>query len=237
MSRSARRAPATTPQAPSSGRPDPGEKRPDPGGGRTGVSRRGVRARLDILRAAGGLFAERGYRGAPLAAVAAEAGMTQPGLLHHFPSKEHLLMAVLAERDREARRRMRVVWDMGGRAALSALEDLVAHNAETRDLVQLFTVLAGESVSAEHPAHEFFTARYAQARERTRRVIERGQDRGEFRRDVDPAVVAALLLAVMDGLQIQWLLDEEVDMRAGFALLVDLLLRGLDETLSDADES
>jgi hypothetical protein len=38
--------------------------------------------------------------------------------------------------------------------------------------------------------------------------------------------VARLVVAVMDGLQVQWLLDDELDMAAPIDLLLDLLARG-----------
>jgi AcrR family transcriptional regulator len=182
------------------------------------------------------LFARHGYRGAPLAAVANAVAMTQPGLLHHFPSKEHLLMAVLEERDREAIRRMRETWIAGGEAAVHALADLVAHNATTPDLVQMFTVLVGEAVSTEHPAHEFFADRYAHLRQRTRRALETGQDTGQFRPDADTARLATLILAVMDGLQIQWLLDGDQDMPPTFALFQDMLLHYLRPEPTNPDQ-
>src|SRR5512139_1109271 len=188
---------------------------------------RGERTRAAIMDAAIPLFARHGYRGAPLAAVANAVELTQPGLLHHFPSKENLLMAVLEERDREAKRRMRETWFDGGEAAVSALADLVAHNATTPDLVQMFTVLVGEAVSADHPAHEFFADRYAHLRERTRRGLDQGKDSGEFRSDVDTATLAALILAVMDGLQIQWLLDGAQQMPPAFSVFQDMLLHYL----------
>ena len=51
--------------------------------------------RAEIVRAALEVIAERGYRGASLAAVAERVGLTQQGLLHHFPTKEALLVAVM----------------------------------------------------------------------------------------------------------------------------------------------
>src|SRR5690349_18350781 len=104
---------------------------------------RGERTRAAIMNAAVPLFARHGYRGAPLAAVADAVELTQPGLLHHFPSKEHLLMAVLEERDREGIRRLREGWYESGHSAMHNLESLVEYNATTRDLVQMFTVLVG----------------------------------------------------------------------------------------------
>src|SRR5690349_2770289 len=93
---------------------------------------RGERTRTAIMNAAVALFARHGYRGAPLAAVADAVELTQPGLLHHFPSKEHLLMAVLEERDRDGIRRLREGWQGGGRSALRNLETLVGYNSNPR---------------------------------------------------------------------------------------------------------
>src|SRR5512136_2390054 len=53
-----------------------------------------------VIREAIRFFGQNGYHGAKLADIAKAAGVTEPGLLHHFPSKAHLLMEVLTERDR-----------------------------------------------------------------------------------------------------------------------------------------
>ena len=185
---------------------------------------RGDRTRVAILDAAVPLFARYGYRGAPLAAVATAADMTPPGLLHHFPSKVHLLMAVLEARDQEAKRRVKGVLRDGGHATLTALQDLVAYNATTRELVQMFTVLVGEGVSADHPAHQYFVDRYERLRHGQTRALHHGQESGELRADLDMSLVASLILAVMDGLQIQWLLEEDVEMPPRFAMFIEMLM-------------
>jgi len=51
--------------------------------------------RDDILEQAEAHFAEHGYQGASLSAIARSAGLGNPGLLHHFPSKAKLYRAVL----------------------------------------------------------------------------------------------------------------------------------------------
>ena len=58
----------------------------------------GLARREAILRAASEVFAAHGYRGASLALIADRVGMSAPGLLHHFPTKEHLLIDLLALR-------------------------------------------------------------------------------------------------------------------------------------------
>ena len=45
------------------------------------------------------VFGQRGYNKGALVEVAEQAGMTHAGVLHHFGSKEALLVAMLQYRD------------------------------------------------------------------------------------------------------------------------------------------
>ncbi|MEU3077226.1 TetR/AcrR family transcriptional regulator [Streptomyces laurentii] len=178
--------------------------------------------RTEIVRAALEVIAERGYRGASLSAVAERVGLTQQGLLHYFPTKEALLVAVLEERDR---------WDTGGGRGrehwrLDLLESLVEYNAMRPGIVQTFSALLGESVTEDHPARAFFTERYAQTRAHLAAVL-RAEFGDELPGGLTPERAAPLLTAVMDGLQYQWLLDPEaVDMPAAFRDFLALLREG-----------
>ena len=61
-------------------------------------------SRARILAAALAEFAAGGYRGASVAAIAQRAGMSQSGVLRHFPTKEALLTAVIERVGRPAGR-------------------------------------------------------------------------------------------------------------------------------------
>ncbi|MFF1721403.1 TetR/AcrR family transcriptional regulator [Streptomyces sviceus] len=172
--------------------------------------------RAEIIRAALEVIAERGYRGASLAAVAERVGLTQQGLLHHFPTKDALLVAVLEERDR---------WDAvpNGSWRVDLLASLVEYNAMRPAIIQTFSALLGESVTEGHPAREYFTDRYSRVRA-SMAVALRTEYGDRLPNGLSPERTAPLLVAVMDGLQYQWLLDpESVDMPGAFRDFLRLL--------------
>ena len=192
--------------------------------------------RAEIVAAALEVFAERGYRGGSLAAVGERVGLTQQGVLHYFPSKDALLTDVLRLRDAldgqdpagsgtDHAGPDHPESDHAGPGGLAGVEALVARNMGRPGLVQCFTVLAAESVTDQHPAHDFFAARYRALRPQLAALLraELG-DPGPSGLTADQA--SALLIAVMDGLQQQWLLDPgQVDMAALVSAFAGVLRR------------
>lgn len=196
------------------------EKRP------VSESPEGARRKAAILQAATELFARNGYRDASLASVADAVGLTPPGLLHHFPSKPDLLEVLLKER--EQRDKAVVAEALGNHPGdvVRLLEALVAHNAAEHDDTWLHTVLSAEATSPEHPAHDFFVARYARVRNALGRTIaEQSSASGLAKEEID--ALATICMAVMDGLQVQWLLDPQADMTASFRIFGKLLQMAL----------
>ncbi|THV43562.1 TetR/AcrR family transcriptional regulator [Glycomyces buryatensis] len=181
---------------------------------------RGQIRREEIVLAAISVIAERGYRGASLAAVAEKVGLTQQGLLHYFPSKEALLIGVLQLRER---------WDTGGRDTLAEpltvaqTAAVVEANAHRPAIVRTFSALLGESVTEDHPAGEFFRERYRRVRRSVAATLR--QEWGDrLPSGLAPEEAAPLVIAIMDGLQFQWLHDPEaIDMPAAFRAFVSLL--------------
>lgn len=172
--------------------------------------------RAEIVRAALEVIAERGYRGASLAAVAERVGLTQQGLLHYFPTKDALLVAVLEDRDQ---------WDAvpATQWRVDLLASLVEYNAMRPGIIQTFSALLGESVTEGHPARGYFTDRYRQVRGSMAAVL-RTEYGDRLPNGLTPERTAPLLVAVMDGLQYQWLLDpESVDMPGAFRDFLALL--------------
>src|SRR4051812_17411260 len=162
---------------------------------------KGRAKRRDILDQASALFGEAGYRGTSLREIAARCGLSHPGLLHHFPTKESLLLAVLEHRDAEDQVRISEGRPSGA-AALRRMVDLAARNADRRGIVELFTVLSAEATAADHPAHDWFVERYRGVVQELEIAYAEAGAAGDLRPGVDPATAARQLVALMDGLQI-----------------------------------
>ena len=178
---------------------------------------KGRATRVQIVEAAMVLFGEVGYRSASLREIASRVGISHPGLIHHFPTKEVLLAAVLEHRD-EIDDSALAADLASGTALLDAVVRLVRRNAERPGIVELFTTLAAEATAPDHPAHRYFRDRYTTTVALLTRELEALRDTGALRPSVHPAAGARQLTALMDGLQVQWLLErgseEQVDMAA-----------------------
>jgi AcrR family transcriptional regulator len=185
------------------------------GGERRQPSRRGpyrktAARQQEILDAALAVFGRSGYRSGSIREIAEAVGMSQAGLLHHFESKDALLTAVLRHRD--DRSRALYSHNLGIEFLISAVE---AFKVTERGTAELYCVLSAEATAPGHPAHEYFTERYAWLRSVLTEVFGRMAAAGQLRGGVEPAAAARAAVAVMDGLQLQWLLDPgSVDMAA-----------------------
>jgi AcrR family transcriptional regulator len=182
--------------------------------------------RRQIIDAAAAIIAARGYWGLSVQDVADACGLTVNGVLHHVGSKDGLLVAVLDHRDHEDVRALAdllgvefpsqgwspeeltaVVRERGiGLARMC--EVVVARNAEQPEIVRLYSVLEGESLSPDHPAHDYFTARQRLALDGFAQLAPAG---------ADAPALARHLLAAMDGLQLQWLREPEMDLPRAWA--------------------
>lgn len=198
---------------------------------------KGERTRERILESATELFSRSGFHAVSLRDIATHAGLTHAGLLHHFPGKESLLIEVLSRRDREdARMLFGVDPDIGSRGLLALLVGLVARNMHTPGLVGLYVKISGEATDPAHPAHDYFIRRYRVLRERLAIILASLFDSADQPLDHDPAAVAQQLIALMDGLQNQWLLEPDaVDMHDSVRRFLAQL--GLDLTWMAPEET
>ena len=180
--------------------------------------------RDDLVSAAAKVYGEAGYHASSLREIAKRAGITHAGLLYHFPTKEALLAAVLERRDAEDSAREQLSAPPG----LEVLRRFIAlaeHNVRHRGIVDLYSRLAAEAISEDHPAHAYFARHYREAREAIAESFRALAKTGELRPGVDPDLAALTFIALMDGLQVQWLTTPtQVDVVGSLRLSLQTLL-------------
>jgi AcrR family transcriptional regulator len=179
--------------------------------------------RTRILDEALRIIGDNGYTGATVQQIADAVGMSKPGVLHHFGSRDALFTAILQRRDE-------VNADSYSMDSFT-VEDLIAtarHNATVPGLVALYAALTGEATSHSElsTSREFFTDRYQLVVSALTAAVRLAQVNGLVDLDRDPAVIARLLTAASDGLQTQWLLDPSIDMAADLETLWHAIVVG-----------
>lgn len=181
--------------------------------------------RTQILDAASEVFGEKGYVKGSLADIAERVGMTHAGVLHHFGSKDQLLLAVLAHRDATDVEHLEDKHIPAGLELFVHLVRTAELNEDRPGIVQAFTVLSAESVTDDHPAKKFFLDRYDALRSEAREALLSicSKEDPPAQSDVDKAV--ASIVAVMDGLQVQWLLaPDKIELARTSAFAIDAIL-------------
>lgn len=169
--------------------------------------------RVRILEACTQAFGQSGFHGAAMKDIAGRAEISLTGLLHHFPSKAELLMAVLEFRADQGRR---VMEECGARdpageplKALRGVLAVIAENAMHPGLVELHCVVSSEATSPDHPAHAYYTQRFVLLRRFYIAVFTTLRQRGELRSALSPAALSTMSVSLLNGLQAQWLYDRE----------------------------
>ena len=198
---------------------------------------KGVAKREEILTRALDVIAREGFRGASVREIADAVGLSQAGLLHYFGSKEQLLVAILAERDRRDARLIpidveTVREEPDGRFSAETFRRIIhaiaARLAAQPELVRLETVLQVEALNPAHPAHDYFLRREAMILDEFAALLA-----GHV---ADPRGVARLVLALFDGLAEQWLRSGQAfDFAAEIDQAAALLLAAAPDTRSASE--
>ncbi|MGW0665118.1 TetR/AcrR family transcriptional regulator [Streptodolium elevatio] len=168
---------------------------------------KGVARRAQILQTALEVFAAEGDRKASLREIAERVGLTTTGVLHYFGSREDLFLAIIDERDHEATAEAE-----GTEDPLAAILRTVRHNMGVPGLVRLYVAMTAAAPDPGHPAGPYFARRYGQLHEAISAGVAFMQADGRARDDLSADTLARLLVAAVDGVQLQWLVNPDIDM-------------------------
>jgi TetR/AcrR family transcriptional regulator len=148
-----------------------------------------------ILSAAETLFAEQGFDATSMNDIARLAGVSKANIFHHFNSKNELYLAVFGAACEESRARLEALESSAGsfveRLAHFAgghLQAILEHDNMARLILR--DLLENGEKRGQELAEKVLGPNFAKLVE----IIRQGQGRGELRADVDPAMVAVMLI-------------------------------------------
>ncbi|GAA1121169.1 TetR/AcrR family transcriptional regulator [Kribbella jejuensis] len=172
---------------------------------RRGPYAKSARRQAEIVASATSVFSARGYRGGSLREIAKQLDLSLTSVVHHFPSKSALLVAVLESADSAHADSFQA--DSQDKGVAYAVLQYVRRNVERPEMLRLLALMAAESSAPDHPAHEWFRTRYEQTIRMLALALRRDQQEGRVANPRDPHGIAESLVALWDGLQLQWLID------------------------------
>jgi TetR/AcrR family transcriptional regulator, fatty acid metabolism regulator protein len=171
--------------------------------------------RRRILDAAVRAFARKGYHACRVGEIASEAGVAYGLVYHYFTSKDEILETIFRD-----------TWSQMLTAIEAVEEDGVPAGEQLRkvcaivlrtwkrdpDLVRVLVREVTRSPQIQREVEEI-----EQAYAALQRIVQRGQDTGEFRDDVQPRLAALIVYGALEELLTSWVMgqlddsDEEVD--------------------------
>lgn len=148
-----------------------------------------------ILAAAESLFAEHGFDAVSMSAIGEAAGVSKANVFHHFTSKNELYIAVLRNACRAAVQHLDNLSNDAAGLPVRLTQFAHAHLENLLDHAQVARLVLRELLS-DNPRHgqELAENVYGEKFSRFVAILRTGQEAGELRADIDPAMVATVLI-------------------------------------------
>lgn len=166
--------------------------------------------RREILEAARTVFDASGYEATTIDAVALAAGVSKGNIYNYFPSKQELFKQVFME-DQTIRDYQAMAAAEGSvTKKLDLMLDtwfvrLAEQKAIARLMLEYWATAAREGCEGEMTAT--FQRMYRQWRDFITDLVRQGIASGEFSTQLDPAVAASLMVAFVDGVGLEAMLN------------------------------
>jgi len=161
-----------------------------------------------LLREALSLFVTKGYRATTLEQISSAAGLTKGAVYFHFGSKEAVLIQLLNRVESEVMAPVVEVLESSSGTASDRLVTFMRMHGEmgltNREDLLLLISMSIEFANQSGEAAERLKKMYQILYKPLERLIKRGQASGEFRRDAPAAEVAAVIVAMHDGVFLEW---------------------------------
>ncbi len=154
------------------------------------------RRRGEILAAAAGVFADKGYAGTTTREIALAADIAEGTLYNYFPSKRDILLAIVEETPAPMEAALAAAGDIRDRAALVDLVDRSLALPVSR--IPFLRAVLAEAWTDEELFHAFGHRRLAAIHRVLADFIRRRVADGTFR-PIDPDLTAQMIIGMFAG--------------------------------------
>lgn len=172
--------------------------------------------RRRILDAALAEFGDTGYYGTTMTQVAARAELSLTGLLHHFPTKDDLVIAALDHRSANYAELLRAEDDDRSGTPdpvqrLRRMVEVVLAEEQQPGLLELTCVLSGEATAPGHPAHLHYKEQVRDLRAFFTGIFRGCAERDLLTSETTPELLSVQFTSLITGAQQQWLYTRDFD--------------------------
>jgi len=185
-----------------------------------------------LLNAAMKLFVKKGYKGSSVAEITKEAGLTRGALYCHFETKEHLAREIIKLFEEKYLNSMMNYVEKEGKDALDKFQKMMRFNVwfagEHPDLCLFMTVISAEMVGSRNRLEPYLKSVYRKWSEFIAGILKDGRRAGEFKREIDPQMMAWVIIGVHDGVLLQKEMNREtIDLQAYTKQFRNLIISGV----------
>ena len=166
--------------------------------------------REEIVRAALRLILKNGYNSVTLADIAEQVGVSKGLISYYFPKKDDVFVAVLEQIVERLTTDFQSFYSADAPAAEKLKMIFLNLFGNEKRARRYYTVVIDYMAQAirDRQVQDYTQLIYASYRTYMERIVRDGVASGEFRQ-VDPERIASMILALMEGLMLQWFFDKK----------------------------
>ena len=185
-----------------------------------------------LLNSAMKHFLKKGYKGSSVAEITKSAGLTRGALYCHFETKEHLALEIIKLFEDKYLNRVIAYVEQENGSPLEKFERMMHFNiqfaGENSDLCVFMTVISAEICGSRSRLESYIKSIYQRWNEFLTGILKEGKRKGDFKKEIDPEMMARVIIGVHDGVLLQREMNREtIDLPSYTKQFRSLIISGI----------
>ncbi len=185
-----------------------------------------------LLSAAIKLFVKKGYKGSSVAEITKDAGLTRGALYCHFETKEHLAREIIKLFEQKYLNSMMAYVGREGGSPLDRFQKMMRFNVwfagEHPNLCLFMTMISAEMCGSRNRLEPPLNLVYRKWSEFITGILQEGKRTREFKKEIDPQMMAWVIIGVHDGVLLQKEMNREtIDLQSYTKQFRSLIISGV----------